>query len=210
MRRSGRPVRPSSPPAPGRRRGWLRRDGRLAAASATGAVVVLLAACGGGTTATTTPSTVRSTTTSTGTAGSTPPAPSGTTAPVSSTVAGALTTALRAERETEATYANVLARLGQITPFVNVHEAETQHVAALELAAKNAQVPLPAGTAAGLPSPSTRTAACMLGVSVEQGMIALYNQLLPQVTSSAAVTQVFTNLQTASRDEHLPAFQHCI
>jgi len=180
-------------------------SGRVMAGAAAGALVVVLAACGGGT---------ASTTTSAGGAGSTVQASPSTSGTPSSTaaaspVSSALATAYQSERDAQATYANVLARLGQIQPFVNVHESEGQHVLAIETVARSAGVTLPTTAATGQPSPSTKAAACRLGTSVEEANIALYDRLLPQVSTSAAVTKVFATLQGASRDAHLPAFERC-
>jgi hypothetical protein len=117
--------------------------------------------------------------------------------------------AVQEERHAEATYRNVIAALGAIKPFTNIADSESQHVASLVQLADEHQVDVSTIDPAGEVSPSTRTAACQLGVAAEQADIALYDELLPQVTAWPDVTQVLQNLRVASQDSHLPAFQKC-
>ncbi len=126
-----------------------------------------------------------------------------------SAVASALTTALDAEHQAKATYDNVVAALGDRGPFANVSTGESKHITTLESLAQKYSVPLPAGPFTGQPSPATLTAACQLGASIEAGIIATYDRLLPQVASSPSLVQAFGNLRSTSQTEHLPAFQHC-
>jgi hypothetical protein len=46
-------------------------------------------------------------------------------------------------------------------------------------------------------------------VATEQATVALYDELLPQVAAYPDVEYVFTNLRSASQDNHLPAFERC-
>jgi hypothetical protein len=46
-------------------------------------------------------------------------------------------------------------------------------------------------------------------VAWEEATVALYDELLPQVAAYSDVVYVFTNLRSASRDNHLPAFERC-
>jgi len=126
-----------------------------------------------------------------------------------SSTATALTTALTKEHDAKATYDNMVARLGDVGPFANVSGAESQHITTLEGLATDHAVSLPSGPFTGQASPDTRAAACQLGVSIEQGIISMYAQLLPQVSSYPDLTNAFTNLRSAAQDNQLPAFQHC-
>jgi len=144
----------------------------------------------------------------TATAGTTPATATPSTVP-GSTVASALTTALETEHQAKATYDNVVAALGDRGPFANVSAGEAKHIATLEYLAQKYSVPLPAGPFTGQPSPTTLTAACRLGVTVEQGVIATYDRLLPQVASEPSLVQAFGTLRSTSQTDHLPAFQHC-
>ncbi len=64
---------------------------------------------------------------------------------------------------------------------------------------------LPAGAPNWWP---TRQAACQRGVDVEIDDIALYDNLLPGM-QHGDIIQVFTNLRSASINNHLPAFEAC-
>jgi hypothetical protein len=144
----------------------------------------------------------------TATSGTTPATGASTTVPAG-TVASALTTALDTEHQAKATYDNVVAALGDRGPFANVSAGEAKHIATLEYLAQKYSVPLPTGPFTGQPSPATLTAACRLGVTVEQAVIATYDRLLPQVASVPSLVQAFGNLRSTSQTDHLPAFQHC-
>ena len=59
------------------------------------------------------------------------------------------------------------------------------------------------------PVPATKTAACQLGVTIEQGVVATYDHLMEQVAAYPDVSSVFSTLQHAAEDDHLPAFERC-
>lgn len=107
-----------------------------------------------------------------------------------------------------ATYKNVISSLGSVGPFANVAESEQQHVTALATLFSHYGTSLPAASS-GQVSPSTRTAACSLGVSLEQHAVSMYGTLLPKVSAYPEVTKVFQNIRTTSEENHLPAFEHC-
>lgn len=143
------------------------------------------------------------TTAASGTAGSAAPS-----SPASNLDA-VLTRALTEEHQAKASYDNVLATLGNVGPFPQIASAEGAHVAALEKVARAHGVDVAGITATGTPSPSTLAQACQMGVAAEKADVALYDELLPQVTGYPDVTAVFTNLRAASQDSHLPAFERC-
>lgn len=124
------------------------------------------------------------------------------------TLAAPLDEAYRAETGALATYRHVVTRLGPVGPFPNVVQAEEQHVSTVGALFTRYGLGVPTA-ATGQASPATRSAACTLGASIEREMVAMYDRLLPSVTSYPAVTTVFHNLQAVSRDNHLPAFEHC-
>ena len=138
------------------------------------------------------------------TTGSTTGAPT-----ASTTVVASLGTAYTAEQQAKATYDNVIARFGPVRPFTTVRSAEVDHIDTLQGLAQRYGVTLPAGPFNGAPSPATLTEACQLGVTTEQQIVSTYSQLITQVAGYADLTQAFSNLQAASRDNHLPAFQRC-
>lgn len=57
-------------------------------------------------------------------------------------------------------------------------------------------------------SSQTVPEACREGIEAERENIALYDRLLPTVADPEA-RQILATLLTASRDNHLPAFERC-
>lgn len=187
---------------------------RTAAITAAVLAALLLGAaggCGGDEdgegVASTSRSTVTSMATTTGPSGSA----TSTTTPVDQggDLVVVLRRAVEEERGAEATYRNVIATLGASAPFTNIADSEARHVAALEQLATKHGVDISDIAPAGATSPSTKPAACAMGVAAERADIALYDELLPQVTAYPDVTQVLQNLRAASQDQHLPAFERC-
>lgn len=133
-----------------------------------------------------------------------PPAASGT-----GDLSAILVRAVAEERKAKATYDNVLATLGPVAPFTQISQSEAAHVAALERVAQVHNVDVSAARAPGDPSPATLAQACRLGVAAENADVALYDELLPQVSGYPDVTTVLTSLRAASQNSHLPAFQRC-
>lgn len=107
------------------------------------------------------------------------------------------------------TYKAAIAQLGNVYPFSRIVGAEQQHVNALTRLFTKHGLPIPANPGlTGTPTFSTLTAACQVGVDAEIADAALYDELL-KVTDNADLIQVFKNLQRASLNAHLPAFETC-
>ena len=187
-------------------------DTRHAGAALITVGALLLVGCGSSANKSTTASTTRSTSGSTARPGSGPTATANASstsgAAVSTAVADILRQAVAEERTVESTYSKVLATYPGRNPFANILLAERQHITALETAAANHGVDVSSATGTAKATPATFTAACQLGVQLEQEDIALYNTLLPKVAAYPDLTKVFESLQSASR-EHLAAFQKC-
>jgi hypothetical protein len=106
-------------------------------------------------------------------------------------------------------YTAVIDQYGSVTPFSAIARAEAQHVAALRRLFVKYGLAVPANP--GLTPPPTFAslqAACQAGVDAEIADAALYDELL-SVTDNRDVVQVYTNLQAASLNNHLPAFEAC-
>ena len=181
---------------------------RHAGAALITAGALLLVGCG----SSGTKSTTASTSGTTARTGSGPTATTGATsssgAAVPAAIADVLKGAVAEEHLAEGTYENILAAFPGRNPFVNILTAERQHVAALETAAANHGVDVSSITGTAKAAPATFSAACQLGVQIEQEDIALYDSLLAKVTAYPDLTKVFESLQSASR-AHLAAFQKC-
>lgn len=106
-------------------------------------------------------------------------------------------------------YQSVIDQFGDAYPFSQIVRAEQQHVNALVRQATKYGVAVPANP--GLkttPSFDTLAEACQAGVEAEKADAALYDRLEPLVTHTD-ILNVFNNLQSASLNSHLPAFQTC-
>lgn len=122
-----------------------------------------------------------------------------------------LTEALDDERRAIAAYRGVLERFGVVRPFVHILEAECRHAAALLGLFERYGLPVPEDRWASAPLrvPTTLLEACRNGVAAEQENIAMYERLLA-ATEEPDVRRVRENLQAASRERHLPAFERCV
>jgi hypothetical protein len=121
----------------------------------------------------------------------------------------ALTKAIEEEYGALNTYQAVLSQLGSVTPFSRIVRSEQQHVNALSrlFTKYGLEVPDNPGLVS-TPTFASLTAACQTGVDAEIKDAALYDTLKPSV-DNADILQVFANLQSASLNSHLPAFDAC-
>jgi hypothetical protein len=120
-----------------------------------------------------------------------------------------LTLALLDEYKSRATYAKILEKFGPIRPFVNIHEAEGRHVEALIRLFEAYQIEIPVDHwPCHITVPATLEEACQQAVDAEQDNMTMYDRILAD-TSEPDVRRALLNLQAASRDRHLPAFERC-
>ena len=127
--------------------------------------------------------------------------------PLTDAEASALQRAIVEEYTAQALYQSVLDQFGNVAPFNTIVVSEGQHIAALTRLANLYGVSLPASVdPASLPTFSTLEEAYDAGVQAEITDAALYDTLKPVVTH-ANILQVFNNLQSASLNSHLPAFE---
>jgi hypothetical protein len=121
----------------------------------------------------------------------------------------ALTRALDDEYKAWSTYEQVIADLSAARPFTNIQKAEEAHIAALVTLFDRYGLDVPTNEWAGsVPSFDTLAEACQAGVQAETDNAALYDELRTMV-DNPDIIQVFTNLQQASLNNHLPAFERC-
>jgi rubrerythrin len=121
-----------------------------------------------------------------------------------------LTEALQDEYKARATYRKVIEKFGPVRPFANIVEAEDRHVAALLALFEKHGEPVPEDRWPGrVAVPDTLAEACRNAVEAEQENMAMYDRLLA-ATAEPDVRRVLENLQSASRDRHLPAFERCL
>lgn len=130
--------------------------------------------------------------------------------PLAPTEVRALEEALDDEYRAWSTYGQVIADFGDIRPFSNIREAEGRHIQALlALFARYGVVVPPNPWAGKVTRYASVREACEAGVAAEIENGALYERLLA-ATQRPDVLAVFRNLQEASQQRHLPAFQRCV
>jgi hypothetical protein len=106
-------------------------------------------------------------------------------------------------------YQSAIAQVGNVYPFSQIVRSEQQHINALVRQADKYGVTVPANPGLSTaPTFASLAQACQAGVSAEIADAQLYDTLKP-VTSHTDLLKVYTNLQSASLNSHLPAFQTC-
>jgi hypothetical protein len=130
-------------------------------------------------------------------------------APLDAAEVEALNDAINEEYGALNTYQAALAQFGNISPFSQIARSEQQHVNVLAQLFTRYGLAVPANP--GLTSTPTWDSvadACQTGVDAEIADAALYDELEPTV-DNADILRVFANLQAASLNSHLPAFESC-
>lgn len=135
-------------------------------------------------------------------------------ASVNDSAKNALLMALDDEYKAYATYAVVIEKFGQVRPFLNIIQAEENHIDSLKTLMFRYDIVAPSNPylmAENRPTaPETLTQACQIGVQAEISNAALYeNKLLPMVAGYDDIGYVFKNLRDASQLRHLRAFERC-
>ncbi len=122
----------------------------------------------------------------------------------------ALSEALDDEYGAWATYDQVIADFGAAPPFSNIRDAEARHIEALHTLYRFYGLPiLPNPWQGKTPRYASLKEACVAGVAAEVANGELYDRLLT-ATDRPDILAVFHNLQEASQQRHLPAFERCV
>ena len=121
----------------------------------------------------------------------------------------ALNEALDDEYRAWATYDQVIADFGEVPPFNNIRAAEARHIEALCMLFGRYGLPVPENPWTGkIARYVSLQAACEAGVAAEIANGEMYERLLKE-TPRPDILTVLRNLQEASQQRHLPAFQRC-
>jgi hypothetical protein len=129
--------------------------------------------------------------------------------PLSEGEIATLQTAILEEYTALNTYQEVINQFGSVYPFNQIVVSESQHVAVLVRLAQKYGIEVPENP--GLSTSTTYadlSAACEAAAALEIADADLYDTLIPTVTHTDLI-RVFTNLQSASLNSHLPAFESC-
>lgn len=122
----------------------------------------------------------------------------------------ALYEALDDEYRSWATYDQVISDFGKVRPFINIRDAEARHIQALCSLLIAYEITVPENTWPGrVPRYKTLAEACEAGVAAEIENSQMYTRLLGS-TDKTDILAVYRNLQQASQQRHLPAFQRCV
>ena len=121
-----------------------------------------------------------------------------------------LNRALMDEYHARNTYRKIIDAFGTVRPFSNIVEAEQRHINFLLPLYEKYSIPVPAEPETPETIlPKSMEEACRISVQAEEENISLYDELLAG-TEEPDVIAVFQQLQSASRDHHLPAFRRCL
>lgn len=121
----------------------------------------------------------------------------------------ALHEALDDEYQAWATYDQVITDFGELRPFVNIRDAEARHAQALKQLFTRYGLPIPTNTWPGrVRRYASVQEACAAAVAAEIANGEMYERLLGAAQHTDILT-VLRNLQQASQQRHLPAFQRC-
>ncbi|WP_031432856.1 ferritin-like domain-containing protein [Methylomarinum vadi] len=128
---------------------------------------------------------------------------------LSETEIHALNEALDDEYRAFATYNQVIADFGEVPPFSNIRAAEGRHIDALFVLFTRYGLTIPENSWPGKVQRYTSLQqACEAGIAAEIANEDMYQRLL-RATEHPDILRVFRNLQEASQQRHLPAFQRC-
>jgi len=108
-----------------------------------------------------------------------------------------------------ATYAAIIDEYGSVNPFVNIMKSEAKHVEALKQVLDRYGIAYPTENPylGEIDAPGSLADAAQAGVDAEIANVALYERQLETASGYPDILEVFVNLQTASQENHLPAFQ---
>jgi len=108
-----------------------------------------------------------------------------------------------------ASYAAVLEAYGDVEPYATIAEAELRHIEALQRLLDKYSIDYPETNPhlGAIEAPVDLGSAAQAWAEGEVANVDLYDELLAAVTEYPDITQVFLNLQSASQDAHLPAFE---
>lgn len=130
---------------------------------------------------------------------------------MSETLSNVLIEAINDEYKARATYRAVIQKFGDIRPFINIVDAESRHINALLLLFDKYDIAIPEDDwASHIETPQSILEACRVGVEAEIGNGKMYDRLLKLTSDYPDVQHVLMQLQRASIENHLPAFQRCV
>lgn len=130
---------------------------------------------------------------------------------MSESVSDVLIEAINDEYKARAIYRHVINKFGEIRPFTNIVNAESRHADALLPLFEKYGVAVPQDDwSSRTEAPQSILEACQMGVDAEIENAQMYERLLELTADFPDIQQVLIQLQRASTENHLPAFQRCV
>jgi len=111
-----------------------------------------------------------------------------------------------------ATYDAILEEYGNVNPYANIMAAEAKHIDALKDILDRYHVAYPDENPylGVIEAPASLAEAEQAGVDAEIANVLLYEEQLEAVADYPDIVDVFLNLQSASQEQHLPAFERAL
>jgi hypothetical protein len=111
-----------------------------------------------------------------------------------------------------ATYAAITEEYGNVQPYANIMDAEARHISALQKLLDRYGIPYPTVNPylGQVAAPASLAEAAQAGIDAEKANVALYEQQMAVVAAYPDIARVFANLQAASQNSHLPAFERAL
>jgi hypothetical protein len=108
-----------------------------------------------------------------------------------------------------ATYDAIINEYGNVNPYANIMAAEAKHIDALKQILDQYEVAYPTENPylGMIDAHESLAEAAQAGVDAEIANVVLYDEQLEAVSDYPDIIAVFVNLQRASQEQHLPAFQ---
>lgn len=120
-----------------------------------------------------------------------------------------LTYAIEDEYLARASYALVIEKFGEQTPFIDIVKAEGIHINAVKLLFPRYDLPVPADTSKNhIKAPTSIKESLEMAEQIEIDNVAMYEKFLKQDIPND-VREIFLGLKSASQ-EHLKAFQSAL
>lgn len=116
------------------------------------------------------------------------------------------------EHAAYATYSAIIDTYGEVNPFTNIMESEAYHIEALTsiLDAYDVSYPGENPYLGAIEVPESLAAAAQAGVDAELANVDLYQRQLEAVSDYPEIYNVFVSLQSASLNQHMPAFERAV
>jgi len=129
---------------------------------------------------------------------------------MSNVVNDVLIEAINDEYKARALYSKVIEKFGEVRPFINIVEAEKTHIQALLPLFEKYSIEVPKDDwDSRVEVPESLIKACEVGVKAEIENAQMYTRLLAATNEYPDVQMVLRQLQRASQENHLPAFERC-